>query len=336
MRKADFDLVVAWLLASFMPEIQHPVLMLTGAQGTGKSDATRMLSLLADPSSVPLRKRPREEQEWSVAAHASWVVSLENMSFIPDWLSDDLCRAVTGDGVIERQLHTNDDIRIRSFRRVILINGIDPGGVRGDLADRMFVIRLQRIVKRLSERAIEAKFAAIAGGIFGALLDLLVEVLRVQLSGKHLIDYQGRMGDFAMVVRAVDVARGTDAFSRFVALHSVALQEITEDDPITSIVLRYLTANKGVFEGTPSTLYETLDTFVDDGSRRPDGWPKTARSLGQAFTRLEPGWLNMGIKFERTKPDRNTRLWRLSYTQSNETGDDRRRPETKNRPERRT
>lgn len=56
------------------------------------------------PSPVPLRQSPRDADSWVTAAAGSWVVALDNLSAIPPWLSDSLCRAATGDGNVKRAL----------------------------------------------------------------------------------------------------------------------------------------------------------------------------------------------------------------------------------------
>lgn len=97
------------------------MLALLGEQGTGKSSATKNLVQLVDPSPVPLRKPPRDADGWVTAASGSWVVGLDNLSTIPPWLSDSLCRAVTGDGDgdVRRELYSGDGLSVFSFRRVI-------------------------------------------------------------------------------------------------------------------------------------------------------------------------------------------------------------------------
>jgi hypothetical protein len=105
---AGFRLIVGWLVAALVPEIPHPILALVGEQGTAKSTAARLVVSLIDPSPAPLRTPPRELRSWAASASASWIVALDNVSVIPPWLSDTLCKAVTGDGIVERVLHTDD------------------------------------------------------------------------------------------------------------------------------------------------------------------------------------------------------------------------------------
>jgi hypothetical protein len=143
---ADRPLVLACLIAALTdPESPHPILSLFGEQGTGKSTGCRRLVSLIDPSPVPLRKPPRDPEGWVTAAQGSWVVALDNLSHVPDWLSDSLCRAATGDGDVRRALYTDSDLAVFAFRRCIILNGIDVGALRGDLADRTLPINLDRI-----------------------------------------------------------------------------------------------------------------------------------------------------------------------------------------------
>lgn len=100
---ADRPLVLAWLIAALTPDIPHPILGLFGEQGVGKTTAAKVLALLLDPTPAPVRKAPRDAESWITAASGSWCVDLDNLSAMPDWLSDALCRAVTGDGDVRRR-----------------------------------------------------------------------------------------------------------------------------------------------------------------------------------------------------------------------------------------
>jgi len=95
-----------------------------------------MLVDLIDPSPVPLRQAPRDADSWVTAASGSWVVALDNLSGIPPWLSDSLCRAATGDGSVKRALYTDADLAVVKFRRCVIVNGIDVGAVHISLFRR--------------------------------------------------------------------------------------------------------------------------------------------------------------------------------------------------------
>jgi predicted DNA-binding transcriptional regulator AlpA len=140
-----WQLLVGWLVAALIPDIPHPILALTGEQGTAKSTAARLLVSLIDPSPAPLRSPPRDIRQWAVTASASWTVALDNVSTVPAWLSDTLCKAVTGDGIVDRALYSDDDVAVLSFRRCLLMTSIDAGQLAGDLAERLLPIDLDRL-----------------------------------------------------------------------------------------------------------------------------------------------------------------------------------------------
>ena len=96
------------------------------------------------PHPGPGPQAARDPDSWVTAAAGSWVVGLDNLS-TSRWLSDSICRAVTGDGDVRRRLYTDADLAVFAFRRCILFNGIDLGGLHGDLADRLVPIHLRRI-----------------------------------------------------------------------------------------------------------------------------------------------------------------------------------------------
>lgn len=120
-------LLLAVLVAELIEDMPHPVVLLTGEQGTGKTTATARLASIIDPSPVATRKTPRDVESWTTAAAGAWVIALDNLSDIPDWLSDSMCRASTGDGDVRRRLYSDGDLAVFAFRRCVIFNGIDVG-----------------------------------------------------------------------------------------------------------------------------------------------------------------------------------------------------------------
>ena len=78
----DRPLVAAWLVAALHPDIPHPVLELSGEQGSGKTTAEKVIVSIIDPSPVPTRKPPRDAESWVTAAAGSWLVGLEQYELL--------------------------------------------------------------------------------------------------------------------------------------------------------------------------------------------------------------------------------------------------------------
>jgi hypothetical protein len=288
--EADRPLVAAWLVAVLFEGIPHPILSISGEQGTGKSTAEKVLVSILDPSPVPIRKPPRDADSWVTAAAGSWVVGLDNLSDIPPWLSDSLCRAVTGDGDVRRKLYTDGDVAVFAFRRCVILNGIDFGAVRGDLADRELPVELDVISedRRLPETELWPRWTNAHPSILGAVLDLVAGV-KAALPFVHL-DKKPRMADFAQLLAAVDQVLGTVGLPRYLAKQAeLATESLTDDMFISSIAHRI----KGTFDGSSAELLCRVS--LPEGIRAPKGWPSTARQATRLLRRQAPvmrkaGW----------------------------------------------
>jgi hypothetical protein len=291
--EAGFRLVVAWLIAALMPDLPHPILALSGEQGTAKSTAARLVVSLVDASPAPLRTPPSEMRSWAAAALASWVVALDNVSTIPAWFSDTLCKAVTGDGIVERSLHTDDDVNVLTFRRVIALTTIDAGRLAGDLAERLLPVELARIPpgRRRDDAEITTAYQHAQPGALGAVLDLTAQVLAT-LPTVELVE-RPRMADFARILAALDRTQGWDTLAEYTDSTREAARAVLDGDPIARAVIALV--NRGAWEGTHDEL---LDALTPDRPARD--WPKTPRGLAGRLKRLAPALrAEAGVVYER-------------------------------------
>src|SRR5262245_48649692 len=87
-----WPLLVGWLLAALRTQGPFPLAVLFGEQGSAKSTTSRVLRALIDPNTSPVRAEPREPRDLAIAAGNSWLICLDNVSYLPPWLSDALCR----------------------------------------------------------------------------------------------------------------------------------------------------------------------------------------------------------------------------------------------------
>ncbi|MHB8324790.1 MAG: ATP-binding protein [Candidatus Dormibacteria bacterium] len=292
---ADRPLVLGWLVAALFEDIPHPIMLLRGLQGAAKSTTARTLVSLLDPSAAPLRSLPSDLDGWSVAASGSWLVALDNVSRISEWQSDALCRAVTGDGLVKRRLYSDDSLAVLSFRRALMLTGIDVGALRGDLADRLLVIELEAIAAacRLQDADLATNFRAAHPALLGALLDLAAQVLAA-LPSLQLRE-SPRMADFAHVLGALDLVLGTEALARYSGQAAGLAVEVVESDPIAEALLREFPPGQE-WEGTVSSLLERITP-----ERQPRGWPQSGRGLSGRLRRLAPSLSQVGLDIDFTR-----------------------------------
>ena len=287
----QWALLVGWLAAALVPGIPHPILLMGGLQGTGKTTAARMLAGLFDPSPAPLWSQPRDPEQWVLSAAGSWCIVVDNLSTIPAWWSDSLCKCVTGDGWCRRTLYSDGDLSVVSFRRLVVLTSIDAGSLRGDLADRLLMVDLEPIPddRRLGEADLDARYREARPRLLGALLDLAAGVL-AELPEVHLASMP-RMADFARVLAATDAVLGTSALSTFMGQRDRLAGEVIASDVVGEVVVNL--AHGGPWSGTAVDLLDRL---------RPDhvvpGWPRSPRALAGHLRRLTPALQRVGVVVE--------------------------------------
>lgn len=296
MDEPTFRQLAAWLVAAWIPHIPHPVLTFKGEQGTGKSKTAEMVVNLIDPSPASKRSQPRDIKAWAAQAFNSWALCLDNVSTIPPWLSDTLCKAVTGDGIVDRALYTDDDVVVLTFRRVLAMTTIDAGALAGDLAERLLMLDLQLIEedRRRTEEELNAAFEAVRPAVLGALFDLLACVLAVLPSVR--LDSMPRMADFARVLAAVDQVMEWHTLDDYLATSANVATDALEGDPFGAAIAA-LVDQVGTWQGTAAQLLEALPTPLV----RPPNWPKDATRAGGRVKRLAPLLRSIGITVDDTQ-----------------------------------
>lgn len=293
-------MVAAWLVAALRPSGPYPVLVLQGEQGSAKSSAARTLRSLVDPNKVLLRENPREGRDLAIAAQNGLVIGYDNISYLPPWLSDSLCRVSTGGGFGTRQLYTDDEEALFDFQRPIVLNGITDVATRPDLLDRALLVELPVIAKRQrrSERELDAEIERERPAILGALLDAVSTGLR-NIDGVRL-EERPRMADFAEWMVAAEEGLGWEP-GHFMARYAGAISEnqerALEGDPVSETVLSFM-ADKREWSGTPTELHVALTGRVGDTAARSKAWPKQPQHLSGRLRRLAPPLREQGLFFE--------------------------------------
>lgn len=303
-------LVVGWLVAAVFPDIPRAVLFLAAEAGSAKTSITKMLVNTIDPSPAPTQCMPRDAKDWIIAAAGSAVVALDNLGYIRAWLSDAICRAVTGEGFARRRLYTDDDIAVTEYRRAILITGIDVSADRGDLLDRCVPVELKRIPedKRRAEEAVFAEYEEARPLILGGLLDLLAAVLR-ELPNVEL-DRMPRMADYAKVLAALDRATGWGTLPAYLDATREALATGAAGDLVAAAVMDLLDDFE-TWQGTATDLLKALDDRRD--GKVPKRWPSTASHLSNRVRLAAPSLRAAGYEIDDNKRDgKNRKLWTLA------------------------
>jgi hypothetical protein len=315
----DFVLIVAWLLAALRSSGPYPLLAISGEQGSAKTVLSKLLKALIDPNIAPVRSLSREERELMIAANNGYLLAFDNVSGLPIWLSDALCRLASGGGFAARQLYTDDDEVLFHAARPILLNGIEDVISRPDLGDRAIFLTLAPIGEALRrpENELWREFEIARPRILGALLDAAVHGLRT-LGRVHLVRLP-RMADFAIWVTACETAlwpAGT--FARAYEANRRALIEgMIDADPVAACVQEIM-AERNSWKGSAADLLRAGADRSRDGISSRTGWPKNPRALAGRLRRAQTFLRALGIDIAFSREGRaGSRIIRIRATQEN-------------------
>jgi hypothetical protein len=319
----DWPLVAAWLLAALRPAGPYPLLVLHGEQGSAKSSTARALRALVDPNAALLRCEPKEPRDLMIAATNGWTVALDNLSHVPAWLSDALCRLSTGGGFSTRMLYTDSEEMIFDAMRPIIATGIEQICTRSDLLDRALLIECPRIdeSRRMSESEVSSRFRVAAPSLLGAVLDA-VSAAMARLPQVRL-DRLPRMADFATWATAGELALGLgdgEFMASYAGNRDTAHQSALESSPIAKLLLD-LMANRATWTGTATDLFSEVEYLADDRTRKQHGWPKSERGLSGVLRRLAPNLRGVGIDAAFSREPGGTRRRLITIARTESTGE---------------
>ncbi len=299
MNPEDFKLIVGWLISTMKDTGPYPVLVLTGEQGSAKSTAERILKALVDAATSPLRTTPKEVRDLMIAANNGWVLAFDNLSVLPVWASDAICRLATGGGFSTRTLFADDEESIFNATRATILNSIDDIITRHDLADRSIIINLKPIPadRRITEKELWDNFYDDAPGILGALLSAVSCALRN--IGTTKLDRLPRMADFAAWVVAAEESlpwEPGEFMKQYDKNATEAVELALDADILATAVRSFIEANPNGWEGTATDLLKHLNDKAEEQTKRQKQWPKAANALTSKLKRSATALRTSGIE----------------------------------------
>ncbi len=292
-------LLLAWIVAAFFSRVPRPILLLHGVQGAAKTTSARVLRSLIDPSIMDALGPPRTEEQLlhQLGKHA--VPIYDNLSTIHGWMADAFCRAATGGASEKRSLYTDGESVLVSYRRAVILTGINPPSLAPDLLDRTLMIELDAVPpdRRREDREIWSAFEKARPLLFGALLDALSLTLRA------LPDVRPaslpRMADFARIGAAMAKALGYGEDAFLAAYDRTAKRqtaEVVSNDATALALQQFMESRITDWEGTTGQLLEALRPAAPQDRR--SGFPASAVWLGRKLNTLRPSLKESGIEVE--------------------------------------
>jgi hypothetical protein len=299
----DYKLITAWLVGTLHPKGPYPVLCLNGERGSAKTKGTIILRNLVDPNLAPARNAPKDDRGAAITAQNNMVIALDNLSSMPMWLSDLLCRIATGSGHAERELYSNSGEIVFNERRPIIMNGIEDGIVsQGDLLNRTIMVTLTPPDEYMAEEDLDELFREKHPSILGALLTVASVALRDRRRVR--LDNTPRMADFAKWLTAAEPVLGWEqgTFMDIYAENQASATSIVmEASPVAKAIVQFMDSNKRLtgkdeWKGLVKDLHIELtkyDVYKDNKTA-----PKSANKLSGQIKRIKSSLYIQGIDIE--------------------------------------
>jgi putative DNA primase/helicase len=310
LSQGHFALVCAWLISCWRDTGVFPVLMVHGESGSGKTMLTKLLMDLIDPRDERSLSIPKDDRALIVFAKQTWLIGFENISHIPAWFSDALCRLASGDSFVAVKLYTDDELAIHKAKRPVIANGIPRLAEREDLASRTFSIQLPPFsAVRLTEPELLERWQKARPRILAGLLDGVCSALR-NVDGVKLPEEPRLIGALKWAT-AAEANFGFDdgeIFRAYQESDKETIQAAFEAD-IVAIVLKSFIRGlaTGSWEGTPTDLFAVINAYATETQRKMKSWPASPAGLTNRIERAAPLLRPQGVHVERRR-SRDERL----------------------------
>jgi hypothetical protein len=296
----------------------YPMLTIIAEQGSGKTSAMKILQELIDPSGDRGGALPVNEEAFALSALNSWLLRYDNLSTIPPSKRELLCRAATGGTVRKRQLYTDSDEKLYSFRRPIILTAINLGTASPDLTERMVRVQLSRISasQRITDQQVSDMWKASRSRVYGAVLTLAAQVQQKISAGAFDSMDKPRMADYGMVLAALDQIMQTSSVAQYRAQQiEMAVETVADEPTYLALDLCSDQFQPQAWEGTSRALLLKLSGLFNSSSlqtwkKPPQSAPDLTRSIDICAPSLRrQGWLIESRKG--THEQSGTRIWTI-------------------------
>lgn len=307
-------LLKCYIVSLFIPNIPKPALMLHGEQGAAKTTCQELIKKTVDPSSVLTLVFPGSTVELIQQLSHNYISYFDNKSIISEWVSDQLCRAVTGTGFSKRKLYSDDDDIICHFMRGIGFNGISLAASKADLLDRGIILELSYIDEkdRRLIKEVWTEFEQIRPQLLGYIFDVLSRVLRVKSNVGIELKSRSRMADFEeygeIIGRCMGYQEGVfvEAYRENRKVQTDAALEVK---PVARAIIHFM-QSKEIWTGTTTELLGQLEPSaikLKINIQREKLWPKAPHILSRRLAEVKTNLRQVGILINESK-DPKSRL----------------------------
>jgi hypothetical protein len=262
-------LLKCYIVALLVSDIPKAILMLHGEPNSAKTTCLGLIRMLIDPVSTRTLSvksaKNSDNAEIVQQLDHNYLPYYDNISFIPEWLSDVLCRASTGDSFSKRKLFTNNDDILYSYIRNVGFSGVNLAATKSDLLRRGLIIELERIHRdnQKQVKLIWKEFYELRPKVLGYIFDILAKVLAMKRKGVTVVGGLPSLSDWGEWCELISQAMGNKP-GKFIETYNKNIESqneaAIEDSVIAETIIKFMERdNKTTWTGTMAMLLAHLE-----------------------------------------------------------------------------
>ena len=294
-------MLAVYIIAAFIPDISHPILIVEGEKGAGKTTLLSYISKIINPVMKDVFVLPRNNDNLVTALSNNHFSAFDNIGKLSKEFCNTFCQASTGGTLIKRKLYSDNTEICINIKRLVALNGINLEITQSDLLDRAILLRLNRIkpTKRLPDEELNKRFNECLPSILGNIFVTLAMALALYPMLKHK-EYP-RMADFSRYGYAIAEAIGYGYGAEFINAYKInirlAVETSVEQNPLIDCLRQFVEEEKS-WQGSMTELQHKLkESFkkMYGNSRLPDVLESTPNTLSRQLSTFKHELEELGI-----------------------------------------
>lgn len=305
-------LLSVYLVSLFIKNISHPIFVISGEYGAGKSTTLRMMSKIIEPTCENISTLPSKVDDVAVIINSGYYACFDNISNISREVADLLCIAATGGIYQKRALYTDSSVSSLDVKRPIALNGINLEIEYNDMIDRCIILNFKRISEksRKSEEELWKEFYSclpkLQFSIFSIIARAMEKVEDVKItSPSRLVDFT-KWG--YAIAEAISEGMG-DEFLRELKINSKRSERVAIESNPFLLALEDFMARNDYWSGSATELLKNLkEKYYSTNATNilPNSFPKSANVLSRRLNSLQTSLKSIGLQVEITKSAQRT------------------------------
>ena len=323
------QLFIIHLISFFFEKIPIPIMIFQGEPGSAKSSITSTVKKIVDPSPQNRNSMPDNIDDANIHFFNRYLTNFDNISFIENVMSDNMCKAITGFTHNKRELYSDDGEIILTIKARIILNGVTPHVDQTDLIDRSVFYEGKYIPKseKITEQEFNKKLDSLLPYILDQIFSILSKVLKNYQSVESQIKEKERMADFTIIGECISQELGYEKFT-FIESYTNNLKlhsfNAVESYPIINIISDIAREEGKDFEISVNDLFKKITSYAFENGinikSKYSKFPQTEKAVSNQIIRLKSTFRSLGYEITSyryssrdNKFKRGTRIFRIQF-----------------------